>query len=92
MSIPIGAPIDDDNLVSVTLNNLGREYAQFWTSIRVPETFSNFPKLIALLLSKEQRKGDLATRNSQESAFYPNQDKGRGRGRGHFGDCSQNQN
>ena len=30
----IGAPIDDEDLVFVTLNGLGREYAQFWTSMR----------------------------------------------------------
>ena len=31
----IGAPVDDEDLVSVTLNGLGREYAQFQTSIGV---------------------------------------------------------
>ena len=29
----IGVPIDDEDLVSMTLNDLGREYAQFRTSI-----------------------------------------------------------
>ena len=29
----IGAPIDDEDLVFVTFNGLGREYAQFRTSI-----------------------------------------------------------
>ena len=31
----IGAPVDDEDLVSVTLNGLRREYAQFRTSIGV---------------------------------------------------------
>ena len=38
----IGAPIDDEDLVSVTLTGLRREYAQFQTSIGVRETFLNF--------------------------------------------------
>ena len=38
----IGAPIDDEDLVSMILNGLGREYAQFKTSIRVHETFLDF--------------------------------------------------
>ena len=53
----IGAPIDDENIVSLTLNGLGREYAQFRTSIGVHETFPNFQELISLLLSEEQRNG-----------------------------------
>ena len=51
----IGAPVDDEDLVSVTLNGLGREYAQCQTSIGVHETFHDFHKLVILLLSKEQR-------------------------------------
>ena len=79
MSIPsIGAPTDDEDLVSMTLNGIGKEFAQFWTSIGVHETFPDFKELITLLLSEEQRNGDLATGSSQESAFYSNQDKGRG--------------
>ncbi len=31
----IGAPIDDENLVAVTLNGLGKDYSQFCTSIVV---------------------------------------------------------
>ena len=38
----IGARVDDEELVSVTLNGLGREYAQFRTSIGVRETFPDF--------------------------------------------------
>ena len=49
----IGAPVDDEDLVSVTLNGLGREYAQFRTSIGVRETFPDFQELVALLLSED---------------------------------------
>ena len=38
----IGAPVDDEDLVSMTWNDLGREYAQFQTSIGVCETFLDF--------------------------------------------------
>ena len=38
----IGAPVDDEDLVSVTMNGLGRKYAQFQTSIGVHETFLDF--------------------------------------------------
>ena len=68
----IGAPSDDEDLVSVTLNGLGREYAQFQTSIGVYETFPDFQKLFVLLLSEEQRNGVSATGSSQEFAFYSN--------------------
>ena len=86
----IGAPVDDEDLVSMTLNGLRREYAQFWTSIGVRETFSDFQELVALFLSEEQRNGGSATGSSQESAFYSNQNKGRGRGRDRFGGRSTN--
>ena len=88
----IGAPIDDEDLVSMTLSGFGREYAQFQTSIGVRETFLDFQKLVALLLSEEQRNGGSAIGSSQEFAFYSNQNKGRGRGRGRFGGHSANQN
>ncbi len=35
----IGAPIDDEDLVVVTLNRLGKNYSQFRTSIAVREHF-----------------------------------------------------
>jgi hypothetical protein len=38
----IGAIVDDEDLVAVTLNGLGTNYSQFRTSITVRETFSNF--------------------------------------------------
>jgi hypothetical protein len=31
----IGAPIDDENLMAVTLNGLGKDYSQFRTSIAI---------------------------------------------------------
>ena len=42
----IGAPTDDEDLVSMTLNGLGREYAQFQTSISVHETSLIFKNLL----------------------------------------------
>ena len=53
----IGSPMEDDDLVSMTLNGLGKDYAQFRTSISVREKFPNFEELIALLISEEQRNG-----------------------------------
>ena len=38
----IGVLVDDEDLVSITLNGLGREYAQFRTSIGFRETFPDF--------------------------------------------------
>ena len=68
----IGAPVDDEDLVSMNLNGLGGEYAQFWTSIGVREMFPDFQELVALLLSEEHRNGGSATGSSQQSAFYSN--------------------
>ena len=42
----IGEPIDDEDLVSMSLNGLGREYAQFQTSIGVRETSLIFRNLL----------------------------------------------
>jgi len=38
----IGAFVDDEDLMAVTLNGLGKDYSQFCTSIAVRETFPNF--------------------------------------------------
>ncbi len=46
----IGAPIDDEDLVAVTLNGLGKDYSQFRTSIGVRKTFPDFQDLITLLI------------------------------------------
>jgi hypothetical protein len=38
----IGAPIDDEDLVAVTLNGLGKDYSKSRTSVAVRETFPIF--------------------------------------------------
>jgi uncharacterized spore protein YtfJ len=78
----IGAPIDDEDLVVVTLNGLGKDYSQFYTSIVVRETFPNFQlDLITLLISEDMIiVGTSSNGGSQESAFYSNTNRGRGRG------------
>ncbi len=76
----IGAPIDDENLVAVTLNGLGKDYSQFRTSIAFRETFPNFQDLITLFISEEMRVvGTSSNGGSQESAFYSNTNRGRSR-------------
>jgi hypothetical protein len=45
----IGAPIDDEDLVAVTLNELGKDYNQFRISIAVRKTFLNFQDLLPYL-------------------------------------------
>jgi hypothetical protein len=77
----IGAPVHDEDLVAVTLNGLGKDYSQFCTSITVQETFPNFQDLITLLISEEMRiVGTSSNGGSQESVFYSNTNRGRGRG------------
>jgi hypothetical protein len=77
----IGAPVDDEDLVAVTLNGLRKNYSQFRTSIAVRETFPDFQDLITLLISEEMRVvGTSSNGGSQESAFYSNSNRGRGRG------------
>ncbi len=76
----IRAPINDEDLVTVTLNGLGKDYSQFRTSIAVWETFPNFQDLMALLINEEMRIVGTSNGGSQESAFYSNTNKGRGRG------------
>ncbi len=79
----IGAHVDDENLVAVTLNGLGKDYSQFRTSIVVQETFPDFQDLITLLISEEMRIiGTSSNGGSQESVCYSNFNRGRGRGRG----------
>ncbi len=38
----IGAPIDDEDLMAITLNGLGKDYSQFYTSITIRKTFPDF--------------------------------------------------
>jgi hypothetical protein len=79
----IGAPVDDEDLVAVTLNVLGKDYSQFHTLITVQETFPDFQDLITLLISEEMRVVNTSSNGgSQESVFYSNSNIGRGRGRG----------
>jgi hypothetical protein len=77
----IEAPVNDEDLVTVTLNGLGKNYSQFRTSIVIRETFPNFQDLITLLISEEMRVvGTSSNGGSQESAFYSNFNRSRGRG------------
>jgi hypothetical protein len=77
----IGALVDDEDLMAVTLNRLGKNYNQFRTSIVVQETFPNFQNLITLLISEEIRVvGTSSNGGSQESVFYSNFNNGKGRG------------
>jgi len=77
----IGAPVNDEDLVAVTLNGLGKDYSQFCTSIVVQETFPNFQDLITILISEEMRVvGTSSNGRSQETVFYSNSNRGRGRG------------
>jgi hypothetical protein len=57
----IGTPVDDEDLVAVTLNGLGKDYSQFRTSIAVRETFPNFQDLITLLISEDMRIVDTSS-------------------------------
>jgi hypothetical protein len=77
----IGAPIDDEDLVVVTSNGLGKDYSQFHTSIAVRETFPDFQDLITLFISEEMRIVNTSSNGgSQENVFYSNTNRGRGRG------------
>jgi hypothetical protein len=49
----IGARVDDEDLVVVTLNGLVKDYSQLCTSIAILETFFNFQNLITLFISEE---------------------------------------
>ncbi len=66
----IRAPVDDEDLVVVTLNGLGKDYSQFRTSIVVRKTFPDFQDLITLFISEEMRVvGTSSKGGSQESVF-----------------------
>jgi len=57
----IGAPIDDEDVMAVTLNGLGKNYSEFRISIVVRETFSDSQYLITLLISEEMRIVDTSS-------------------------------
>ena len=88
----IGVVVDDDDLLLVTLQGLGKEYKPFETSIAVRDTFPTFNELIPLLVSEEMRLGHgTSTGGNQEHALIAGRGRGRGRGfqrgrgRGRFG-------
>jgi hypothetical protein len=67
------APIDDEDLVIVTLIGLEKYYSQFRTSIEVRETFFNIQNLITLLISEKMKVvGTSFNGGLQESAFHSN--------------------
>jgi hypothetical protein len=75
----IRALINDEDLMVVTLNGLGKYYSQFRTSIAVQKTFPNFQNLITLHISEDMRiVGTSSNGRSQESALYSNSNRGRG--------------
>jgi len=86
---------DDDDLVSVCLNGLGKEYKPFKTSIIVRENVPNFRDLVSMLIVEEKTLNeDCSTQNKnnvEQQAFYSNTSRGRrrglgqGQGGGHFG-------
>jgi hypothetical protein len=77
----IGALVDDEDLVAMTLNGFGKDYSQFRTSIAIRKTFPNFQNLITLLISEEMRVvGTSSNGGTQENVLYSNSNRGRGRG------------
>jgi len=91
----INVSMDDDDLVNVCLNGLGKEYKPFKTSIIVKENVPNFWDLVSMLIVEEKTLNeDCSTQNKnnvEQQAFYSNTGRGKGRGRGqgqgggHFG-------
>jgi hypothetical protein len=51
----IGAPVNDEHLVAMTLNGLGKDYSQHQTLIVVRATFPDFQKLITLFISEKMK-------------------------------------
>jgi len=91
----INVSMDDDDLVSICLNGLGKEYKPFKTSITVKENVPNFRDLVSMLIVEEKTLNeDYSTQNKnnvEQQTFYSNTGRGRGRrcgqgqGGGHFG-------
>ena len=81
----IDCPIDDSNLVLVTLNGLGPQYRSLDTSVLVRGVMPDFEKLIALCITKEVKLG-LNASGSGTSSFgqvlYHNRGRGMSRGSG----------
>ncbi len=82
----INVSMDDDDLVSVCLNGLGKEYKPFKTSITIKENVPNFQDLVSMLIVEEKTLNeDCSTQNKnnvEQQAFYSNTGRGKGRGRG----------
>ncbi len=77
----IGVHVDDEDLMAMTLNGLGKDYNQFRTIIIVQETFPDFQDLITLFINEKMKIVSISSSGkSQESVFYSNINKGRGRG------------
>jgi hypothetical protein len=77
----IRALIDDEDLVAMILNELGKHYNQFRTSIVVQKTFLNFQDLITLLISEKMKIVDTSSNGgSQKNVFYSIVNRGRGGG------------
>ena len=77
--------MDDDDLVRLCLNGLGKEYKPFKTSIAVRENVPNFRDLISMLIIEEKTLSEDSStqnKNTREQAFYSNSSRGEGRGRG----------
>ncbi len=91
----INVYVDDDDLVNVCLNGLGKEYKHVKTSITIKENVPNFRDLVSMLIVEEKTLNeDCSTQNKnniEHHAFYSNTGRGRGRGcgqgqsGGHFG-------
>jgi hypothetical protein len=79
----IEAPINDGNIVIMTLNGLGKYYSQFRSLIRIRKTFFNFQKLITLLISENMRIVDISSNGGlKKNSFYSNISGGKSRSRG----------
>jgi len=77
----IEPPIDDEDLVAVTLNGFGKDYSEFHTSIAVRKTFPNFQDLITLLINENMRMVSTSSNGgSQEINFYSNTNRDKRRG------------
>jgi hypothetical protein len=67
----IGAHVNDEDLVAMTLNGLGKDQNQFHTLIAIREKFPNFQDLITLFISEDMKIIDTSSNGgSQESVFY----------------------
>jgi hypothetical protein len=94
----INVSVDDDDLVIVCLNGLGKEYKPFKTSITVRENVPNFRDLVSMLIVEEKTLNEECStqnkNNVEQQAFYSNtgRDRRRGCGQGQGGGCFGNQN